>query len=136
MSIFPLPEVFSYLNLTFWKTPVKFKVLGVDALLNVVVVMSTKSSLSGVDDIVPCTVTVPLNDCGYMAIVCNALLLLMPGRPSMDPEVKIPPDSVKAVMLVLGKNSGYAPSSNSTDQITYGMFNVENHATSSCFNPL
>ena len=54
----------SQLNLTEWKTPVKFKVLGVDALDNVVEVIVTKSLSLGVLAIVACTTTVPVKSCG------------------------------------------------------------------------
>ena len=61
---------------------------------------------------VPCTLSVPLKFFGYMAIVCKAMLLLIPGRPSMalDVNVRGPPVPVNELTFVLAINSGYAPS--------------------------
>ena len=65
----------------------KFKVLGDDASENVADVTVTKSLSLGELAIVPCTISLPLKLCGYMAIVCKALLLLIPGLASMALDV-------------------------------------------------
>ena len=71
-------------------------------------VISKKSDDPGVDSIVPCTLSVPEKFLVYTAIMCNALLLFIPGLPSMLLEVLAngPPDAVKLVMDVLAVNSG------------------------------
>ena len=58
--------------------------------------------------IVPCTLRAPEKFFVYTAIVCKALLLLIPGLESMDPDVYAsgPPDAVKLETLVLATNSG------------------------------
>ena len=69
----------------------------------------------GDEAIVPCTLKEPAKSFRYTAIVCNALLLFIPGLASiaLDVNCKGPPVPVKLLTSVLGTNSGYAPSSNS-----------------------
>ena len=66
---------------------------------------------------VPCTLNAPVKFFVYTAIVCNALLLLMPGLAFIFPVVyaKGPPVAVNVDTLVLGKNCAYAPSSTSME---------------------
>ena len=82
------------------------KVLVGDAAPSMVI--SNQSDDDGVELIVPCTLRLPEKFLVYTATVCNALLLLMPGLASIDPEVfdNGPCADVKLVTAVLATNSG------------------------------
>ena len=61
----------------------------------------------------PCALTVPEKALVYIAIVCNSLLLLIPGLASTEPDVLFKGPSLPAVKVlteVLLIKSGYAPS--------------------------
>ncbi len=62
--------------------------------------------MDGSDSIVPCTVKVPEKDVGYIAIVCSAWLLFIPGLPSMALEVNVSDDNVNVLTDVLATNCG------------------------------
>ena len=93
-------------------------------------VISNQSFAPGVDAIVPCTLKAPEKFAGYTAIVCNALLLLLPGFASMAPEVfcKGPVVTVNDVTAVLLRASGYAPSS--TSKVPAALYPVSEYVTS------
>ena len=80
-------------------------------------VISKKSDDPGLEAMVPCTLKLPEKFVVYTAIVCSALLLLIPGLASMLLEVFAsgPPDAVKLDTDVLAVNSGYAPSKSSIE---------------------
>ena len=70
-------------------------------------VMSKKSESLGLALIVACTLQEPWKFFGYTAIVCKALLLLMPGLASITPDLNLSGPPVEKVdTLVLGTNSG------------------------------
>ena len=109
----------SHVNLTYWYTPVKLKLVTVLELENVLVALAASSMVIsnqsvdavGLADIEPCTLKEPVKPpLVYTAIVCSALLLLMPGLASMlldrlanETESAV---AVKPVTEVLATNCG------------------------------
>ena len=81
-------------------------------------VISKKSSADvGLETMEPCTLKLPVKSLVYTAIVCSALLLLMPGLASIVLET-LSKDFASAVAVnpvidVLATKSGYAPSKSS-----------------------
>ena len=106
----------SHVNLTFWYTPVKLKLVTAVELVNVFVALAAPSTVMlnqsvavvGVVAIVPCTFNDPVKSLVYTAIVCNALLLFIPGLASIVLDVfandLVSPIAVKFVMDVLAVN--------------------------------